>query len=373
MPCSGLKSATSCDVLRAVRSGRWSWRRRVRGPVWLVTRPTRLPRSGAKPSARSTSMPVSTGSARRGHRRALPAGAERQRPARDGALAATRHVAQAPPPRAWPRARAAASRRPCRRGAPGSRGTRRRSPVRGSIHRSTSRSNPVWPKDPAAATRRGSTSRRSRCPTPARGRCASRPASTAWSCAPRSAARGRARPRAPRRPSSMRAKRDRSAAVVNRPAWPATPPMRRAVGSCTMPRSIAWSGPSHGHPSACTAPWGRSAPQGRGGQEHRVAHAERLEHPAPARNWSKRLSGHPRDDVAEQEEVDVAVDEPLVGRRQRDFLQRASDRRVVARATSSLRSRSGRSPEVCVSRWRIVMLALAVALEAGHVGAPRGR
>ena len=44
-------------------------------------------------------------------------------------------------------------------------------------------------------------------------------------------------------PSSMRQKMARSAAVLNRPACPATPPMRRAVGSCTTPRNIAMSGP----------------------------------------------------------------------------------------------------------------------------------
>ena len=44
----------------------------------------------------------------------------------------------------------------------------------------------------------------------------------------------------------------RSRAVLNRPACPATPPMRRAVGSCTTPRSGAASGRLHGHAS-CSA------------------------------------------------------------------------------------------------------------------------
>ena len=48
-------------------------------------------------------------------------------------------------------------------------------------------------------------------------------------------------------PSSMRANRDRSVAVPNNPAWPATPPIRRAVGSCTTPRS------GEAEPAACTA------------------------------------------------------------------------------------------------------------------------
>ena len=47
---------------------------------------------------------------------------------------------------------------------------------------------------------------------------------------------------------SMRQKIDRSAAVLKRPACPATPAMRRAVGSWTTPRSICMSGPWQGHP-----------------------------------------------------------------------------------------------------------------------------
>ena len=50
--------------------------------------------------------------------------------------------------------------------------------------------------------------------------------------------------------SSMRQKIATSAAVLNRPACPATPPIRRAVGSWTVPRSICMSAPSHGHPYA---------------------------------------------------------------------------------------------------------------------------
>ena len=51
---------------------------------------------------------------------------------------------------------------------------------------------------------------------------------------------------------NMRTKRFRSCAVLNRPACPATPPMRRAVGSCTTPRNGAASGRLHGHAS-CSA------------------------------------------------------------------------------------------------------------------------
>ena len=55
----------------------------------------------------------------------------------------------------------------------------------------------------------------------------------------------------PSRPwsSSIRQNRDKSAAVLKSPAWPATPPMRRAVGSWTMPRRNVVPGLSHGHAS----------------------------------------------------------------------------------------------------------------------------
>ena len=48
---------------------------------------------------------------------------------------------------------------------------------------------------------------------------------------------------------SIRQKIVRSAAVLNRPACPATPPIRRAVGSWTSPRSIVAPGPPQGQPS----------------------------------------------------------------------------------------------------------------------------
>ncbi len=48
---------------------------------------------------------------------------------------------------------------------------------------------------------------------------------------------------------NIRTNRCRSRAVLKRPAWPAMPPMRRAVGSCTTPRSGAASGRLHGQAS----------------------------------------------------------------------------------------------------------------------------
>jgi hypothetical protein len=49
--------------------------------------------------------------------------------------------------------------------------------------------------------------------------------------------------------STILQKMARSAAVPNNPAWPATPFILRAVGSCTTPRSIFMFGPSHGQPN----------------------------------------------------------------------------------------------------------------------------
>ena len=63
--------------------------------------------------------------------------------------------------------------------------------------------------------------------------------------------------------------------------------------------------------------------------EHRVAHAERHEDPL-ADVVLERQAGHPRHDLAEQEEVDVAVDEPLAWRRQQHLLGRAVNGDVVA-------------------------------------------
>ena len=60
MPCSGLNSETSvtpgaaCSTSMVLRPARSR-------PVWLVTSPTRLPFSSAKPSRASTSMPARTG------------------------------------------------------------------------------------------------------------------------------------------------------------------------------------------------------------------------------------------------------------------------------------------------------------------------
>ena len=68
-------------------------------------------------------------------------------------------------------------------------------------------------------------------------------------------------------PSSMRQKRDKSAAVLNSPACPATPPIRRAVGSWTTPRRN-----------------GASFPQGHASGAHRSVGAMRGANDAGGRN-----------------------------------------------------------------------------------------
>ena len=60
-------------------------------------------------------------------------------------------------------------------------------------------------------------------------------------------------------------------------------------------------------------------PERRPRQEHRVAHPERFEDFLP-RELVQRLAAHATHDVAEEDVVDVAVDEALAGARRRDFL-----------------------------------------------------
>ncbi len=128
----------------------------------------------------------------------------------------------------------------------------------------------------------------------------------------------------------MRLKIDRSAAVLNRPACPATPIMRRAVGSWTTPRRIFRSG-TFARPSVGRAVLGRRDARVQCGRriEAGVFHAERREN-AVARELVERLAAHSPHDVPEQEEVDVAIDEPLAGRRGRRLLDRQLDRLVVS-------------------------------------------
>ena len=60
MPCSGLRSATSVRFFAACSRSMVDVPSRAT-PVWLVSSATLAPASRAKPSARSTSIPVRTG------------------------------------------------------------------------------------------------------------------------------------------------------------------------------------------------------------------------------------------------------------------------------------------------------------------------
>jgi hypothetical protein len=75
----------------------------------------------------------------------------------------------------------------------------------------------------------------------------------------------------------------------------------------------------------CTALGRRNArAQRRGWMKHGVLHPERLEQ-VPARIGLQRLAAHARDDVAEEEKVDVAVHEPFARGRVEHFLGRPPD------------------------------------------------
>ncbi len=136
----------------------------------------------------------------------------------------------------------------------------------------------------------------------------------------------------------------RSAAVLNTPACPATPPIRRAVGSWTTPRSIVHPGPRawpsvwrHGSVGAMRGH------QRRRRQKRRLAHVERRRISDRERNRASGRLLTRADDLAEQKEVDVAVDEPAARRIGQHFLAGQSNRFVVAFPVRP-RSRSGRKP-----------------------------
>ena len=114
-------------------------------PVWLVTRPTLRPLSRAKPSARSTSMPVST--CWTGSTGADPAGASARPAAEAEAGSASRNAEAAmvatrartgvtsPLPSGWTRFDRKMTY----------------TPVRGSIHTEVP-VHPVWPKEPGGSS-----------------------------------------------------------------------------------------------------------------------------------------------------------------------------------------------------------------------------
>ena len=87
-----------------------------------------------------------------------------------------------------------------------------------------------------------------------------------------------------------------------------------------------------------------AGPQARGGQEHRVPHAERIED-LLLRELVERLAAHSSNDVAEQEEVDVAVHEPLTGRRRRNLFD-GERNRGVRPGPGFAEIQSGRRPDM---------------------------
>jgi hypothetical protein len=75
-------------------------------------------------------------------------------------------------------------------------------------------------------------------------------------------------------------------------------------------------------------------------------------------NSLERQAAHLLDDVAQQEEADVGVDEALARARDRGISSTASAI-AFSRPTQGIdQSTSGRRPDMCVSRWRMVMSPL---------------
>ena len=176
--------------------------------------------------------------------------------------------------------------------------------------------NPVWPNDPTGSSSPRFDENASRCPSPSAAHVAvaARRRRAASSSRP-SAATGCARRCRRRRRAACGRRSTRSAAVLNSPACPATPPIRRAVGSCTTPRSIGCPAHRTASRAACTSRSARSAAASDAGGRNIVS---LMPSGSKIRVCANSSSGSPltrRDDVAEQEEVDVAVDEALARRR----------------------------------------------------------
>ncbi len=257
--------------------------------------------------------------------RGLNAPRDGRGPARD-----VRGRRAAPRPRWSRRARAAASRRPCRRDARGSTGRSRSSSTR---DRATADVpvNPVWPYDPIgnSSPRFAENDESMSQPRP---RTSAMPAGVAGDVISATVAGDRMRTRAER--ARRRAACGSSATdpppSENSPACPATPPIRRAVGSWTTPRRNGASGWLHGHASGRQRWVGAMRALSDAGGRNIVSAI-----PSGSKTWLRRvpidpLAAHALDDAAEQEEVDVAVEEARAGRRDRHLLDRAPDRFVRA-------------------------------------------
>ena len=198
-------------------------------PVWFVTSPTRAPDSRANLSSLSTSRPVHTGVSMRAPE--LPACSSNTAEATTVATR-PRKAVTSPAPEGCSRL----DKKTTNVSDAGS--SQSDVPVK-----------PVCPYDPIGnRSPRLEENRESRShPSPRRSaRCGG--VETRVIRATESGARIRTSSSAP--PSSnIRQNRARSPAVLNSPACPATPPIRRAVGSCTRPRSITAPSPPQGHAS----------------------------------------------------------------------------------------------------------------------------
>ena len=156
--------------------------------------------------------------------------------------------------------------------------------------------------------------------------------------------------------------------MLKRPAWPATPPIRRAVGSCTTPRSMARQGAVQGQASGAQGTVGamRSASTAGGRNSCRPSRADRRRAPQECR---QRLPRHDLDDVAKQEEADVRVDEALAGRGHRHLFTRQPDRlgspAVKLHAEVEIRAQARDVRQQVTNRDPV----LAVPFEARDVGA----
>ncbi len=153
-----------------------------------------------------------------------------------------------------------------------------------------------------------------------------------------------------RRSSRFCAKMATSSAVLKRPAWPATPPMRREVGSWTTPRSMTSPGKvcDSGLPEAA-APCSHCVGAMSGihdcwRQKAGVCHAQRRID-VLQRVLIERQAGELFDEGAEHDEVDVAVDEALAGRMHAGSRQRRDDNLppCPARARADRDRAAGRS------------------------------
>ena len=318
MPCSGLKSDTSVTPGAACSTSMVLVPSRAR-PVWLVTSPTRLPRRTREligrehVDARQHARRRPTGGARAAGRapksppdepRRPAAGAASQRGGHDGgdAGAEGRHVALAVGVDAvreedheGPGDRIDPERRP---GPPGVPERADREEI-AAVHREARVDVPAEAAHLAEGRRRGRAA-------------SSAPPRKARAGALRRACRRQQHPAEPREVGGR----------AEQPACPATPPIRRAVGSCTVPRSIAARGPPHGQASGVHASVGamRAAARPAAGTSCRACRAARRCASARRRRAAGRSTrAH---DLAEQEEVDVAVDQPLARRRPRALPRR---------------------------------------------------